>query len=103
MKPTADYQVHFLTNLQRLLTDGQFVATYKYALLLALADLAVESGDDSGERLTISTKAIAEKFVDYYWRQAVPYIPQTVNRWRASTKHRQTGGGYRTPSRFAES
>lgn len=35
---------------QRLLAEGLFTATYKYALLAALADLSVESGDDSGTR-----------------------------------------------------
>ena len=42
-EPTAEQQLKFLTNLQRLLAEGQFVATYKYALLLALADIAIES------------------------------------------------------------
>lgn len=74
--PTAEHQLIFLKNLQRLLTEGQFVATYKYALLLALADIAVESGDDSGNALTISTMQIAEKFIQYYWRQVVPYVPR---------------------------
>ena len=75
--PTADQQLKFLMNLQRLLAEGQFVATYKYAVLLALADIVVEFGDDSGEALTISTKQIAEKIIQYYWRQVVPYIPRT--------------------------
>ena len=61
--PTAEQQLKFLTNLQRLLAEGQFVATYKYALLLALADIAIESGDNSDKPLTISTKLIAEKFI----------------------------------------
>jgi len=74
--PTAEEQLRFLTNLQRLLAEGQFVATYKYALLLALADIAVESGDDSGDSLKIHTKQIAEKFIQYYWCQCVPYIPR---------------------------
>ena len=74
--PTAEQQIKFLTNLQRLLAEGQFVATYKYALLLALADVAIENGDDSGEPLTVSTKLIAEKFILYYWRQVVPYVPK---------------------------
>src|SRR5262245_55644589 len=78
MKPTAEYQVQFLINIQRLLTEGQFVATYKYALLLALADIAVESGDDSGDPLAVPTKRIAEKFIEYYWRQAIPYIPRNL-------------------------
>jgi HNH endonuclease len=74
--PTAEEQLKFLTNLQRLLAEGQFVATYKYALLLALADIAVESGDDSGCALEVNTKQIAEKFIQYYWRQSIPYIPR---------------------------
>ena len=74
MKPTAEEQTQFLKNLQRLLNEGQFVATYKYALLLALADLSVEEGDDSGDAWEIDTRLIAGKFVRYYWRQCVPYI-----------------------------
>ena len=74
VKPTAEEQIQFLKNLQRLLNEGQFVATYKYALLLALADLSVEEGDDSGDAWEIDTRLIAGKFVRYYWRQCVPYI-----------------------------
>jgi hypothetical protein len=71
--PTADEQIRFLVNLQRLLDEGLFVASYKFALLLSLADLSIEKGDDSGSPLTLTTDAIAEKFIQYYWRQAVPY------------------------------
>jgi 5-methylcytosine-specific restriction endonuclease McrA len=73
MPPTSDEQIRFLANLQRLLDEGSFVASYKFALLLALADLSIEHGDDSGAPLTVSIEDIAEKFIDYYWRQAVPY------------------------------
>jgi hypothetical protein len=45
--PIDHTQLDFLTHLQRLLTEGGFVASYKFALLLALADTAVEMGDDS--------------------------------------------------------
>jgi hypothetical protein len=71
--PTSDEQIRFLVQVQRLLDEGQFVATYKYALLLALADLSIEQGDESDAELIVSTEAIAEKFIRYYWRQAVPY------------------------------
>lgn len=74
--PTAEQQLKFLTNIQRLLSEGQFVATYKYALLLALADIAVEAGDDRGDTLKITTMQIAEKFIQYYWRHVVPYVPR---------------------------
>src|SRR6516225_1319522 len=73
MRPTPEEQIQFLVNLQRLLDEGLFVASYKFALLLALADLSVENGDDSGAALPLGTEAIAQKFVQYYWRQAVPY------------------------------
>jgi 5-methylcytosine-specific restriction endonuclease McrA len=73
MPPSPEQQIKFLVNIQRLLAEGLFVASYKYALLLSLADISVEKGNDSGAPLTISTREIAEKFVAYYWRQAVPY------------------------------
>jgi hypothetical protein len=68
MPPTADEQIRFLVNLQRLLVESLFVATYKFALLLSLADLAVEKGDDTGNPLSIATEEVAEKFVRCYWR-----------------------------------
>ena len=37
--------------------------------------MAVEIGDDSGKPLAVPTKLIAEKFTEYYWRQAIRYIP----------------------------
>jgi hypothetical protein len=77
MPPTPEQQIQFLVNLQRLLDEGLFVASYKFALLLALADLSVERGNDSGAALTLTTEAIAGKFVQYYWRQAVPYPAET--------------------------
>jgi hypothetical protein len=73
--PTAEEQVCFLLNIQRLLKEGSFVATYKHALLLSIADICVEKGDDSGGYLRITTGELAEKFINYYWRQAIPYHP----------------------------
>ncbi|HBJ36645.1 MAG TPA: HNH endonuclease, partial [Planctomycetaceae bacterium] len=73
---SPESQIAFLTNLQRLLAEGSFVATYKYALLLSLADISVEKGDDIGGELEIPTTWIAEKFIAYYWRQATPYVPK---------------------------
>jgi hypothetical protein len=71
--PPAEEQVQFLTNVQRILGEGSFVATYKYALLLALADLCLEQGSDSGDGLTVGTREVAEKFIQYYWLQCRPY------------------------------
>ncbi len=60
------FQIELLLKLQRLLTEGSFTASYKFALLLALIDLAVECGDDSDASLSIALSDIAEKFVSYY-------------------------------------
>lgn len=46
LKPTPDFQLELLSKLQRLFSEGDFTATYKFALLIALADLAVELGHD---------------------------------------------------------
>jgi hypothetical protein len=72
---SPQYQIEFLSNLQRLLSEGSFVSTYKYALLLALADLSVELGRDDDLPLQIPTRRIGEKFAEYYWRQCAPYLP----------------------------
>src|SRR5262249_22289878 len=48
MPPTSDEQIKFLVSVQRLLDEGLLVATSKFALLLSLADLSIELGDDSG-------------------------------------------------------
>ena len=74
MMPSPEDQVQFLLKIQRLLGEGLFSATYKYALLMALADLSVELGNDSGAALDMNAESIAEKFIEYYWRQTLPYL-----------------------------
>src|SRR5262249_54113538 len=71
--PTPEEQVQFLRNVQRLLAEGLFVASYKFALIHALADLAVLRGEDTGAPLDLDTKDIAAKFVELYWRQSRPF------------------------------
>jgi hypothetical protein len=71
--PSPEQQVLFLRNVQRLLNEGQFVASYKFALLHALADLAVLKGDDSGVPLDLETRDIAEAFTELYWIQCRPF------------------------------
>jgi diadenosine tetraphosphate (Ap4A) HIT family hydrolase len=72
--PAPDLQLRFLTQLQCLLDGGSFSATYKYALLLALADLAVEQGRDGTGELALTTDVIAEKFIEYYWNHCPPFV-----------------------------
>jgi len=73
LKPSAEDQIHFLQNIQHLFEEGEFAATYKFALLLSLAELAVEQGDDSGAPLDLPMHMLGEKFVELYWRQIAPY------------------------------
>jgi hypothetical protein len=66
-------ELTFLRKLQRLLAEGDFVATYKFALLNALADLCLERASAADGSLRVPVTAIAEKFIEYYWPQARPY------------------------------
>jgi len=91
MPPSAEEQIAFLAKIQRILTEGQFTATYKYALLLALADLAVEIGDDSGASLALPTILIAEKFVKYYWRHVIPYMMPLTQAYLVCLDRTRTG------------
>lgn len=61
-----------MRKLQRLFDEADFTATYKYALLISLADLAVEDGRN-GEGLSLPIRRIAGKFAEYYWPQSAPY------------------------------
>jgi hypothetical protein len=72
-------ELEFLRKLQRLLAEGEFVATYKLALLNALADLSLEREPAGDGSLRIPLFAIAEKFIEYYWPQARPYRAQNGN------------------------
>lgn len=72
-RPPPEEQIRFIANIERILSEGSFVATYKYALLVALVELAIERGDDSNRELELPIRDIAEKFAELYWRQAAPY------------------------------
>ena len=86
--PSAGFQLQFLRDLQRILQEGSFTATYKFALVHALADLSVESGDDSGAPLPIHLRDLGERLVVLYWRQVTPWPGASAT--EALTQH--TGG-----------
>ena len=73
MSEPAITELEFLRKLQRLLKEGDFSATYKFALLNALADLSVERALEPDGSLRVPVDAIAAKFLEYYWPQARPY------------------------------
>ena len=71
-------QLEFLTKLQRILGEGLFVASYKYALLLALAELSVEKAPALDGSLRIELDELAERFITLYWRQVAPFKGKTL-------------------------
>ncbi len=70
--PTPTAQLKFLKQIQQILQYGSFTSTYKFALLISLARLAIENGQDTGEPLTLDYHDIAEKFIQLYWQQVLP-------------------------------
>jgi hypothetical protein len=68
--PTNVDQIVFLTRVQKILDEGQFVATYKFALLIALIEVAIERGEDSGVPLKVKLDWLADKFIELYWGHA---------------------------------
>ena len=73
MIPASEEQLAFLSKLQRLFAEGDFTATYKFALLISMADLAVEVGHDDDRPLSLSHRQLAGKFIELYWQQTMPY------------------------------
>jgi 5-methylcytosine-specific restriction endonuclease McrA len=85
MAISAEDQLQFLANIQKLLSDGAVNTTYKFALLLAIADLAVERGDDTSGELFIHLDDVSEKVISFYWPHVVPY-PAVVSASHRSSK-----------------
>ena len=71
--PSAEEQIVFLKKIQTLFDDSSFSATYKYALLITLTNLAIEMGNDDGKELSIDSKLIAKRFSEIYWPQIREY------------------------------
>ena len=71
--PSAQEQLDFLAKIERLLAEGRFTSTYKFALLIALTNIAVEKGHDSGEPLEVDLDDVARQYLALYWNMARPY------------------------------
>ena len=77
-QPSPEEQLAFLAKLQRIFEEGEFTATYKFALLVALTELAVERGGDDNRALPLQIRWIAEKFAELYWPQTIEYSTGAV-------------------------
>ncbi len=71
----AVFEVAFLEKMQRLLAEGDFTATYKFAVLLGLVELSVEAPPDAD---TFTTRQLAAKVIELYWPQVQPFEDQLL-------------------------
>jgi hypothetical protein len=79
-------QIQFLTNLQRLLDEGIFTASYKYALLMSLADISVEllAGIPHLKRWVQRNTKRGEVLESYFREQGVLHdlsVSDQIARW----------------------
>jgi len=93
--PPPEERLAFLRTLQRVLKEGDFTATYKFALLQALLDIAVESRIRNDAELQVSYRQLAERFVEYYWGTPSPTGLET--RAAASSLSRPASGSRSHP------
>jgi len=83
----ADRQLELLERLQALLRESKYTTTYKFALLHALCDLALEL--PVGQH-TVPLEKVARRVIDLYWQQVVPFqVPRGAS---LVTLKQSTGG-----------
>jgi hypothetical protein len=75
---SAATQLDFLNKLQRILNEGLFVASYKFALTLALAELAVEKSPATDGSLAIPLHELSDRFISLYWHHTAPFAGGVV-------------------------
>lgn len=72
-QPSPEFQLEFIERIQRLLDSGSFVATYKYALLISLCNVAVEQGFDDDRAQVVRLTDLGEQFLRLYWTHVRDY------------------------------
>lgn len=61
--PTVDFQLNFLRRIQWLLESISYTSTYKFALLIATANLVIEFGVNNFRECSIYYRQLAEQFI----------------------------------------
>ncbi|GLX80736.1 HNH endonuclease [Thalassotalea eurytherma] len=74
MEALYKHQIEFISYMQRLLQEGDFSSTYKFAFLHSLADICIEKDVPSSGQLLISFDEIVDKMITLYWQHATPFI-----------------------------
>ncbi|WP_100644071.1 HNH endonuclease [Alteromonas facilis] len=79
MTVTHKRQIEFISYIQRLLKEGDFTSTYKFAFLHALADICIEQKLGLNDaRLKVSLSDIAERIISLYWQHSQPFFAKKV-------------------------
>lgn len=87
--PPSDFQLQFLTEVQRILQEGQFTATYKFALIHSIADLCIQTEEPGPDASDLRVDHLAERFIELYWRQVAPWPGAEAARPLAQNTGRQ--------------
>ena len=69
---SAHQEARFIRNLQFLLTEGEFVNTYKFALLISLVRWALEHPDHD-EKEPLDVARLSPYFAELYWPHVQPF------------------------------
>jgi len=78
---TSDDLVSFGEGLLAILDRGSFTSTYKYAVLMALLDLALESTQKDGAAPTmVTTRQLATRVIELYWPQTKEFAEGDLGR-----------------------
>jgi len=72
-------QIDFIGYLQHLLQEGDFTATYKFALLHAIADICIEKQVTVNGKLKINYGELVDKFIMLYWQHSKPFYATEVS------------------------
>jgi hypothetical protein len=76
MEALYKHQIDFISYMQRLLQEGDFSSTYKFAFLHALADICIEKHIPNNGQLAISFDEIVDKLILLYWQHAKPFFTE---------------------------
>ena len=88
----TDGRLEVVESLMTILADGQFVATYKFAVLIGLLDLVAEWNPTwADEPPVFTTRQLAEKVLNLYWPQTVGHTEHVLIQGRSGGDDRKGG------------
>jgi 5-methylcytosine-specific restriction endonuclease McrA len=73
----TDRQLDLLERLQALLRESKYTTTYKFALLHAMCDVALEMPQSE---LAVPLQRVSRRVIELYWKHVVPFqIPRSTS------------------------